>query len=297
MGFLRRLFGSDRSGARPASAERAVERPTDMVKEAADEHRERGRSRLAEGRFEEALAELDEALRLDPDDTEAEALRSKVVSEVVNAATFDLCGILHPEARPYYGKSQEIDPKRWGDAMQDLGRYAEACEKYANAAEIDPRDADAYVRWGCALGRLGRHEEACEKFARAGEINPRYVYTYLNWAGALRGLDRYAEACEKYAKAVALYPRFSSSYMTRQCYISWGVALAEMGKEAEACEKFSKAIALNPWEAEAYYRWGVALGSLGRHAEACEKFAKAVELDPGLKPRFDRLRKHFSGKK
>jgi Flp pilus assembly protein TadD len=47
----------------------------------------------------------------------------------------------------------------WGNALAQLGRHAEACEKYAKAVEIDPRDALAYTNWGVELDAMGKRDD------------------------------------------------------------------------------------------------------------------------------------------
>ena len=152
------------------------------------------------------------------------------------------------------------------------GRHAEACAKYATAAEIGPEGAAGYYSWGCALEQMGQHSEACAMFARAVGINPRYADAYANWGLALGQMGEHAEACAQFAKLAEIDPRIP------QAYSNWGTALAKMGKPAEACRKFAQAIEINPPYAEAYNKWGLALGQMGQHAAACAKFAKAVEI-------------------
>jgi tetratricopeptide (TPR) repeat protein len=162
----------------------------------------------------------------------------------------------------------------WGAALGEMGKLAEACEKFAKALEINPREAKAYYNWGNALAVMGKPAEACEQFAKAVEINPRYATAYSNWGNALTAMGKQAEACEKYAKAVEINPRLA------EAYCNWGAALAAMGKAPEACEKYAKAVEINPRHAGAYTNWGNALQAMGKQAEACEKHAKAVEINP-----------------
>jgi len=164
----------------------------------------------------------------------------------------------------------------WGKLRDDVGNSAEACEMYAKAAEINPRDSDAYYNWGLALGKMGKPVDACAMCAKAVETNPRHAGAYSNWGVALGAIGKPSEACEKYAKAVEIDSRLVEAYN------NWGVALGKMGKPAEACEKYAMALKINPQYARACFNWGVALRAMGKAPEACEKFAKAVEINPRL---------------
>ena len=59
-----------------------------------------------------------------------------------------------------------------GVALAEMGKHAEACEKYAKAIEIGPRDAKAYFNWGWVLGKMGKPAEAAEKFGKAAALDP-----------------------------------------------------------------------------------------------------------------------------
>jgi len=61
----------------------------------------------------------------------------------------------------------------WGIALGEVGRYAEACTKYAKATELDAGEWMAWVAWATALARMGKRDEAEEKWRRAAELNPR----------------------------------------------------------------------------------------------------------------------------
>ena len=44
--------------------------------------------------------------------------------------------------------------------------------RLAKAVEADPRDAHAYAAWGWALAQMGKRAEAEEKWSRAIEVDP-----------------------------------------------------------------------------------------------------------------------------
>lgn len=144
-----------------------------------------------------------------------------------------------------------------------------------------------YFNAGNQLADTGRYAEACEKYAKAAEINPRLWEAHGSWGDALLKMRRPAEACEKYAKTVEINPRFSKAYL------NWACALLEMGRPAEACEKCAKAAEINPRAWEAYASWGLALANMGKQAEAEEKWKTAVELNPELKPQIEEVRKQL----
>jgi tetratricopeptide (TPR) repeat protein len=58
----------------------------------------------------------------------------------------------------------------WGTALDELGEYEEAIEKYDKAIQINPQNDNAYYHWGVILSKLGSDLEAQEKFDKADEI-------------------------------------------------------------------------------------------------------------------------------
>ena len=175
----------------------------------------------------------------------------------------------------------------WGSILAGRGRHAEACERFARAVEINPRDAEAHALWGAALHRLSRYEQACRRYADVAAIDPSHGEVHIRWAFTLNRMGKYAEACEKCARAVELAPKFADAWY------GWGFALAKLGKHTEACEKFARATELHPRFASAYAAWAAALARMGKRAEARAKLDKALALDPALKPKLDAIRKQF----
>jgi len=89
-------------------------------------------------RYNESLADFDQALGIDPDFVEA-----------------------------WYAK---------GVALHNLKRYDEAIQCYDRALTLDPRNAAVWSLKGAALADGGYHTEAAECFQKASEIDPRYVH-------------------------------------------------------------------------------------------------------------------------
>ncbi|NYF49962.1 tetratricopeptide repeat protein [Tunturiibacter gelidoferens] len=223
-----------------------------------------------EEKHEEAIAEYQKAIELDPKDAHA---------------YYDWGIALdgegkHEEASAKYRKAIELDPKdayaysNWGSALDGEGKYDEAIAKYRKAVELAPKNALAYYNWGNALHSEGKHEEAIAKYQKTVELDPKYVNAYYNWGMALDGEGKYEEAIAKYQKTVELDPKYVNAYN------NWGNALNNEGKHEEAIAKYQRAIELDPKYVNAYNNWGNALNSEGKHEEAIAKYQRAIELDP-----------------
>ena len=65
------------------------------------------------------------------------------------------------------------DAETWnskGNALFNLGKYAEAIKAYDQAIKLNPNDADVWYNKGIALEKLGKYEEANKCFVKAKEL-------------------------------------------------------------------------------------------------------------------------------
>jgi len=204
----------------------------------------------------------------------------------------------HEEACDMFAEALRINPRNerawvdWASALAELGRYREACEKLRRAREFG-WGPQIWDERGAPVGAVweekARCEEACEKHAKAVEASPQDARAYLHWGIALGKLGRHAESCEKYATALEIDPQ------DPEVYTNWAPALAELGRDAEACEKYARADEGGRLPPAAYLAWAEALARAGDRAEAIRKLNRAVGLSARLKPQVEEIRKQLLG--
>jgi CHAT domain-containing protein/Flp pilus assembly protein TadD len=120
------------------------------------------------GRYEEAIASYDNALKIKPDDH-------------------------------YVWNGR-------GLALNNLGRYEEEIASYDNALKIKPDDYLAWVNRGAALWRSGRYEEAIASYDSALKIKPDYYLAWIGRGLALSDLGRLEEAIASRDNALKFKP-------------------------------------------------------------------------------------------
>jgi lipoprotein NlpI len=81
-----------------------------------------------------------------------------------------------------------------GTALSDLGRYDEALRDFDTAIEYDPYLEDAYANRGNVLARKGQPDRALADYNRSLRLNPNRPASYNNRAAAYFQMKRYAEA-------------------------------------------------------------------------------------------------------
>jgi len=194
-----------------------------------------------ERRRDEAIALMDEALRLKPDFADALSMGGYMLSE---------CGKLDAAAR-FYGRALELDPSltvahiNLGKLLFAAGRFAEALASFTAATALAPRDPDAWCSRAGALRELGRLEESLAAAGCALALRHNFPEAAINLGNALLKLDRAEEALEAYSRASAAGPCLADALLGQ------ALALRSLGRFAEAMGAFEAAEALDSREAVA----------------------------------------------
>ncbi|MBM3746623.1 MAG: tetratricopeptide repeat protein [Acidobacteria bacterium] len=223
-------------------------------------HLEWGRLLAALGQNREALAWLEEAAKMDPEDPKA--------------------------------------PHRAAALWRTLGQHETAMEWCVRAVEAEPAFEPAYRDWAGALkvleqadgagarlaAVLGAPEGVVSSFFRhvgmrlsaaLGAPGPEVPQT-VNWEEIHRAGVRRAEWSERLAAAVEA----NCDRRVWQVYLDCGAELWRLGQHEQARRLFEAAARLNPQSHEALLDWGLALARLGDHQTALQKLDQAIKLKP-----------------
>jgi predicted O-linked N-acetylglucosamine transferase (SPINDLY family) len=164
--------------------------------------RDRARAALAQGRGDQAIADLERALVLKPDlagalnDLGKALARQRRYEEAV--ACFD--AVLLDDAN-----SSDMLNER-GKALWMLNRHDEAIASYGKAIAAGARDEALYHNRGIAWLALGLHQRAIDDFDGALAINPDCAEALRSRGHALTNLRRYDEAAASYVEAAVRNP-------------------------------------------------------------------------------------------
>jgi tetratricopeptide (TPR) repeat protein len=222
------------------------------------------------GRLPEALAHLDDSLRLHPSIPEAHDNRGVVLRMLGRR---DEALVAHQEAvrlAPDFPKAHF----HLAGAYEASGRLEEALTHYREALRLTPGDADAHHNAGAVLWRLGRLEEAVREMTQATQLNPDHVQAHDSLGTVLSSLGRLDEALERYDTALRLDPANASARNNR------ATALLGLGRLDEAIVEYRRALEADGNSARTHDNLGFALFSAGRPAEALVHTQEAIRLDP-----------------
>jgi tetratricopeptide (TPR) repeat protein len=229
---------------------------------------------------DEALTQLDEGLRLRPDDLVplyyAAAFLFK--QKKTDAAVERLRGMLarntgSAEAQYYLGLVADRQ-----------GREREAVAHYQDALRRDPGYAEPYHRIGLILASEGRLDQAIGYLRKAVSLKPMFIGARSHLGAALEYQGRVGEAMEQFREALRLKPNDTEPRLLL------AGSLIRQGKLGEAAEHFRETTLITPGDAEAYYGLGCALAGQGKREEAVRQLQRALQLRPNYENVLRKLR-------
>jgi Flp pilus assembly protein TadD len=166
-----------------------------------------GRALLGLGETDEALVQIDRALKLDPDLPEALNNRGLVLDALGRSeealATWEVAVAHGPRLAPAHNNL--------GIARARQGRDAEAEVAFRAALRLRPDMVEAHSNLGVVLARLGRREEALACYRAALRLREAYPEAHNNLGTSLDALGRGEEARSHYRRALELRPDYAEA--------------------------------------------------------------------------------------
>ena len=194
-----------------------------------------------QGNWSEAIAALQEAIRIGPYD---------------EGQRYTLGGLMEAHATPaemvlYYAGDVKSDPKPqtshyfWAVGLEREGNLDAAIEQLQAALQIDPAHEMSQNRWGTILEKQGHLEEALQHYREATAIFPDFRGAHENAARVLRRLGRNADAEAEEAQARKSDPN------TPKRYVYWARYLLAHDRRDAAVAELERALRRNPQDEEA----------------------------------------------
>jgi tetratricopeptide (TPR) repeat protein len=271
----------------------------------------RAECRYYRSEIKQALADLESALRLDPENRTAKAYRALILSdqpdgkERAKKEFENLIQQIRPtEARDFYLRGLA------NIGLFDLGAgdIDKAIADLTEAIRLDPKMEDALVDRAGALARKGEYDQVIAEVDDVLRLNPRNAVALGQRAYAFEQKGDYDRAISDNTEALRLNPKASWIRANRgSCYLEKGErerALAdlseairsevaypnpyarrgrvhvELGKPEEALSDFDEAIRLGANEAWVYAHRGDAWHAKKDYAKAIADYTEAIRLDP-----------------
>jgi tetratricopeptide (TPR) repeat protein len=191
--------------------------------------------------YEKAIENLNEAIRLDPDNGQAHHERAKVWhhKRELNEAIEDFNTVIRLD--PKNGEAFRGRGMVWNQTPQLTG-IENAIQDFTEAIRLNREDHEAYLRRGDSWMSEGDYDRAIRDFDEAIRLNQTYAPAYASRANAWRDKKDYDKAIRDYDTAIRLDPKSAFYYFDR------GRMWAEQHNDGKALTDFNAAIRLDPCE-------------------------------------------------
>ncbi|MBI1926555.1 tetratricopeptide repeat protein, partial [Candidatus Poribacteria bacterium] len=256
----------------------------------ADAHYHLGLSYYRKAKFDPAIAEFQQTLKLLPRDVDARITLGMAFYKKGDASN----------AIEAYQRALEIDPNNvealnnLGMAYDELGRFDDAIASYRSALKSRPDLAQLQTNLAVAqalkAGKYSlnayRHYRRGQDFAAGGEVDtaiaewkkavadsPNYTQAYVSLADAYFNRGLYDAAAQSYAKASQLDAN------DPHLLYNLGNTYLRMGRFEAAVSAYQNALKIDPNMAYTYANMGFALFEMERYDEAIRAYKQALQQD------------------
>lgn len=232
-----------------------------------------------QGRLNESVQLLAEALRVNPDHPDA---HNNLGSALKGLGDLD-------GAIASYREAVRLNPsfvdahQNLGRALKEAGRLADAAVALRRALELNPRSATLCCRLADLLQAQDDGLAAIDLYRRAVQLDPSHVDACYGLANALRKQGDARAAVGIYRRAIAINPGLA------EVYNNLGNALQDLADHEAAITAYGQALALRPTYAEAHFNLGNALQECRRCDAAMESYRRAIEFKPDCAEAFNGL--------
>jgi tetratricopeptide (TPR) repeat protein len=224
-----------------------------------------------QGELDKAIADCNEAMRLDPKNARAYYNRGnawlkkgeddKAISDFNAAIRLDP----HPKMLYYVLRAEAWWTKREYDkAMSDLDV----------AIRLDPTYAAAYVGRAYVWRSRGDYAKAIDDCNEATRLDPQFAPAYTGRAAVWSAQGDYNKMIADSTEAVRLDPKFALAYAGR------GYAWYFKGEYDKAISDYTEAIRFHPRYALAYTSRGHAREAKAEYGQALSDYGEAVRIHP-----------------
>jgi tetratricopeptide (TPR) repeat protein len=240
------------------------------LKSEAQQKFEMGLSLAKQGRNVEALTAFRDAVRLNPDLTEAHFSLGVLLARQGKQG--------YAEAMQHFLEVLRLNPRdvdaliNVSNLLEAEGDFKAAVTAMQKAVGLAAEKTDPYVLLGEKQDNAGQFPDAVDSFREAlksGRLLPR---AHFGLGRALRHLRRFDEATPEFQTYVRLNPTDPLAHF------ELGAVESEQGQFTEAITQLQEAVRLQPGMVEAYLELGRVYRSLNRTEDSKAAYRKAVEL-------------------
>ena len=227
---------------------------------------------LNQGRYQEALAQHEKALELNPRLPETMSNLGTVYARLKD----------YDQAIRWYQMALKHNPQNpkiyvnLFNIFQEMGKEEEAINLYLVTLGLRTNSGDKALLFGDVLNRIGRYPSAIKQLKKALIFKPHSAEAHNNLGVAYNGLGLYEKAAEEIRKAIRLGPG------SAEAHNNLGVAYNGLGNFPQAIKEYQRSMALNPKFPRPHYNLANIFKKKGMTGKAIAEYGEALKREPGL---------------
>lgn len=232
--------------------------------------RARGGTYRSRGEYEKAIADYNEAIRLDPAEATARNGRAMAYMELER----------WKEALADLNEAIRLDPNsdaayhNRGSVYEHLEQPKRALADYDKSLQINAQGVVTWNNLGALYGTLGQYDKAIENLDEAIRIDPSYYAAFVNRGVAYRDKGDLQQALKDFDEALRLNPNSPEALMSRAS------VYRELGRLQEALADCKRLTEVEPDQADTHLMCGRVYLNLGQFDKALAELNKTLSLDP-----------------
>ena len=230
---------------------------------------ERGRQFYENDAFDEALLDLNQALKLDSTNVDYMHLLADIYLDYFQSRkalrVMEQAATLYPERIPTLLKLSEF--------QLILKQYPESMKTIDRILKVDPQNADAYFMFGMNFKEKGDTIRAINSFQKAVEFDSELIDGWIN-LGQLYAAIGDPLAMRYFDNAIRVAPENVFALHSRADYLS------DLGKLPEAIEMYRRISRVDPQYEEAYFNSGLIYMDMDSIDQARKQFDIAIQVSP-----------------
>jgi tetratricopeptide (TPR) repeat protein/predicted Ser/Thr protein kinase len=239
------------------------------------QHADQAKAYIAQSRWDEALAEIGQAIELDPTDPQYYMTRASIYDEgkgMMDQAVADAT------------KAVELAPASYdawatrGGVYLHMDKCGLGAADFERAIQLDPRRPEGYVDRADALSCAGKLDEAIADYNRGLELAPDSPWAYWTRGMTYEKKGDLAAALADYNRAIQLNP--GDTRDGPNWHLSRAGVYRVRGQHDQALADCAAILALAPNDPRGFYCRGMSEAALGQTDQARADFKQAISLTP-----------------
>lgn len=229
---------------------------------------------IQKGEVDEAMAQFQQALQLNPKDPPS---WNNVGNVLLHWGKVD-------EAIPYFQKSLQLNSdyvearNNLGSALLQKGKVDQAIAQFQKGLQIDPNSVEALGNLGNVMLQEGKADEAIAYYQKALRLSPHNANLYNNLGNALSRQGHFEQAIAYYQAAIKLEPN-NPSFLNNLAWLLATCPEAHVRDGQQAVQLAERVCLLTDYEQPQWIcTLAAAYAETGRFEEAVAKSESAREL-------------------